>query len=382
MKRKLLKSARAASGAACVATAIVWVSTYFAAVRYSRYIAYETDDALRPVFLGVSTERGEIEFDIARINIPSKSIVPSEQKLIDGYRDHISRFRTFLQSYGPGNYRPEFATIVSEMGFEFWARPHSLGIIRSYGVGIRLPLWFLFVLFAALPAGPRAARIAHALLHAPPPAKQEAPTWKDGLHKVGALVCVALFVLIHVTIQATQTVGWSCRFTWGKTFIELAAQDRRLSVTVVNDWPESQPFTFLPRPDAYHLLYPYRDAALPLRSSSILGFTWMRGPAPFFRDEDGAISRLPYGKNPYFMKRSAPFAYQQFQASLFGLGLLAAALPIWWAVGRARRRLRRYISVRDSLCGKCGYNLSGNVSGVCPECGTAQLHGGRLAATK
>ena len=49
------------------------------------------------------------------------------------------------------------------------------------------------------------------------------------------------------------------------------------------------------------------------------------------------------------------------------LGLLAAltaALPAarfsWW--------LRR-IEENAGLCATCGYNLTGNVSGVCPECG-------------
>lgn len=42
-----------------------------------------------------------------------------------------------------------------------------------------------------------------------------------------------------------------------------------------------------------------------------------------------------------------------------------SAYPLWWAVTcpwRARRRRRR------GLCEGCGYDLTGNVSGVCPEC--------------
>jgi len=35
---------------------------------------------------------------------------------------------------------------------------------------------------------------------------------------------------------------------------------------------------------------------------------------------------------------------------------------LWW---RDRRR------IPPGHCQKCGYNLTGNVSGVCPECGTA-----------
>lgn len=56
---------------------------------------------------------------------------------------------------------------------------------------------------------------------------------------------------------------------------------------------------------------------------------------------------------------------------------LRIRLPLWlpllaflslttlsgWAIQRQRRR------ERVGLCSRCGYNLTGNVSGVCPECG-------------
>ncbi len=35
-----------------------------------------------------------------------------------------------------------------------------------------------------------------------------------------------------------------------------------------------------------------------------------------------------------------------------------------------RGPLRRYRRRKRGLCLKCGYNLTGNTSGVCPECGT------------
>ena len=43
-----------------------------------------------------------------------------------------------------------------------------------------------------------------------------------------------------------------------------------------------------------------------------------------------------------------------------------AALPVARGVARARRARRS----RLNLCAACGYNLTGNVSGTCPECGT------------
>jgi hypothetical protein len=50
---------------------------------------------------------------------------------------------------------------------------------------------------------------------------------------------------------------------------------------------------------------------------------------------------------------------------LWTLDALAAMLPIaWLARWRQQRRLRGI-----GTCLKCGYNLIGNLSGVCPECG-------------
>jgi hypothetical protein len=51
-----------------------------------------------------------------------------------------------------------------------------------------------------------------------------------------------------------------------------------------------------------------------------------------------------------------------------------AILPLAMVVKRRRMHALR----RIGCCGQCGYNLTGNVSGVCPECGTAIL-GGKTA---
>jgi hypothetical protein len=40
------------------------------------------------------------------------------------------------------------------------------------------------------------------------------------------------------------------------------------------------------------------------------------------------------------------------------------AASFWWLRGRCRRKFGR------NGCPACGYNLTGNTSGVCPECGT------------
>ncbi|HXE55277.1 MAG TPA: hypothetical protein VN541_19795 [Tepidisphaeraceae bacterium] len=53
--------------------------------------------------------------------------------------------------------------------------------------------------------------------------------------------------------------------------------------------------------------------------------------------------------------------------------VIASALPplAWVTMGVRRRRRRRL-----GLCPACGYDLTGNVSGVCPECGKPVRSGG------
>jgi len=54
------------------------------------------------------------------------------------------------------------------------------------------------------------------------------------------------------------------------------------------------------------------------------------------------------------------------QVSFIGLALLVYP-TVAFLLGPFRRRQRR----RQGQCPKCGYNLMGNVSGACPECGKA-----------
>jgi hypothetical protein len=55
-----------------------------------------------------------------------------------------------------------------------------------------------------------------------------------------------------------------------------------------------------------------------------------------------------------------------------GGGLLGYGVHQLW--GAVRRRSPRY---KPGRCRSCGYDLTGNVSGVCPECGGAVVPTGR-----
>ncbi len=58
----------------------------------------------------------------------------------------------------------------------------------------------------------------------------------------------------------------------------------------------------------------------------------------------------------------------RFTVPLWMLCVLFAAYP---TVAFICGPLRRYRRRRKGMCLKCGYDLTGNVSGVCPECGVA-----------
>ncbi|MCP4594421.1 MAG: hypothetical protein GY842_27130 [bacterium] len=115
-------------------------------------------------------------------------------------------------------------------------------------------------------------------------------------------------------------------------------------------------------------------------------FMQLRVDLPFMRD-DANRGCLPW---PY----QEPFSLRRFLRSRFALHHLGmetlhyrrVVFPLWapfflclflpavwfmWFIGRSVRRHRRR---RRDLCPNCGYNLTGNTSGVCPECGEPIEH--------
>jgi len=56
-----------------------------------------------------------------------------------------------------------------------------------------------------------------------------------------------------------------------------------------------------------------------------------------------------------------------WELSLFALLIVAIGMTIWILC----RIIRGAVVIPSMLCQNCGYNLTGNVSGRCPECGEA-----------
>ena len=56
---------------------------------------------------------------------------------------------------------------------------------------------------------------------------------------------------------------------------------------------------------------------------------------------------------------------------LFALCIIGFGIAVWFTRRDIRRRLRAQLAEKGiPVCIPCGYNLTGNESGVCPECGT------------
>ena len=70
-----------------------------------------------------------------------------------------------------------------------------------------------------------------------------------------------------------------------------------------------------------------------------------------------------------------------FELNTMTLAISRMIIPLWVpfvlfaaypTIAFIRGPLRRWRRRRKGLCIRCGYNLEGNVSGVCPECGEAR----------
>jgi len=62
--------------------------------------------------------------------------------------------------------------------------------------------------------------------------------------------------------------------------------------------------------------------------------------------------------------------YGRVHLTVFMVGNAVAIAPYLWFVPRRMNAATDALLAARGLCRSCGYRLAGNVSGVCPECGT------------
>jgi hypothetical protein len=86
------------------------------------------------------------------------------------------------------------------------------------------------------------------------------------------------------------------------------------------------------------------------------------------------VRRGPYvvriagsGQYSYFMSYAGRIHSKGITLPYWLIILMSAIAPAFWLRAEVSRRRR----ARPGLCRACGYNLTGNASGICPECGAA-----------
>lgn len=125
---------------------------------------------------------------------------------------------------------------------------------------------------------------------------------------------------------------------------------------------------FAPSPILFHLQDSIHVYHLGRRAMNI---TIRRGAFPQAQGWDSRYEKefmIPWWFRIIRFKHPAP--YTRWDVTIYvrpTIAILAAYPTFAFIHGSVRRRLR----LRRGLCIKCGYDLTGNVSGACPECGKA-----------
>lgn len=170
-------------------------------------------------------------------------------------------------------------------------------------------------------------------------ASRKATKWRV----IQAMLCMMLIAMLGVVASNALFVyrlsddeNWTVWSYWGRISLEIYTTETSASVPVTR-WRGC--------PD-------YRDDPIQF------GNVWLR--ADTLANEDGSdwLSQMP---NAYF--NGDP-----------GCRFYVVDLPLWipillvvWVWFRARPKR---IHSGSEVCTGCGYDLTGNVSGVCPECGS------------
>jgi hypothetical protein len=95
------------------------------------------------------------------------------------------------------------------------------------------------------------------------------------------------------------------------------------------------------------------------------GFGWYTGTQYCWYQHLWPVTTLPSFSDPRWQKE--PYRMLRISYAVPAILIGVPAIPL---ARRTRRRWRIYRRAANGLCIQCAYNLTGNTSGVCPECGT------------
>jgi hypothetical protein len=164
------------------------------------------------------------------------------------------------------------------------------------------------------------------------------------------LLCVAIVVLWVRSYRLTDQLHWvspggfrGAGSASGYVVVQLNPGDTSAYSRARRGWTyhHMQPYSA----PSYAVAYGNLDPIRTFGTFELCGLGWYT-----VRDRNGM--RTATGVLPFYLVAAA-----------------TAALPLWWTVVRLRSRVHDRRRKCPSLCHSCGYDLTGNVSGVCPECG-------------
>ena len=181
------------------------------------------------------------------------------------------------------------------------------------------------------------------------------------------LLCVAACAAAVVARRGGFCVGWERRSTWlapgaegsdGRSYSIQGIADRLMLVSTVSatSYPNDRENPTVITTSSSHFFCTSRET--------------QQGMAPT-ADPTTYPTRLGFARmNENVWPSSHSGAH--FDALIFPPWLPMAVTGVLPGV-IAVRNLRRQVAVPHGPCLACGYNLTGNVSGVCPECGCGKL---------
>lgn len=193
---------------------------------------------------------------------------------------------------------------------------------------------------------------------------------------MGLLLCTAavvLWVRSHLVSEAftwyaaepsslrfgVTSVGW----TRGLLFIDRShfqAQDRRGFDTCMQGWKDWNAINVDSGTVRVHRV-------LPATATIHLAGLW--GSVGFAYDSHSSLGFQPTSVRSGMGFAEVRTAHRRWQVFVPAWAIVFASILL--PAFAAARELKRWRKRKEGRCRRCGYNLTCNVSGICPECGTA-----------
>lgn len=181
------------------------------------------------------------------------------------------------------------------------------------------------------------------------------------LSVVSLILCLATGAL-----WAQGASGFYCWSRAGGNMYMLASDSNEIGLAVLGPWPCSE-----------HRwnskVYPASESEPVSASRYPLGVKMFLSRGVVAVNSDGRVPWTVAGRWSGLVEEpSIPYTSWSIRAPSWLLLALLTPLPATWMgtlLVRYEKNRRRRLNARTH-CLSCGYNLTGNTSGVCPECGT------------